>query len=69
MHSRYIHRKEDALTGKVTRYVHRHPVIELQTGLYEALKPVAKKRGYKSVNDMIAKVSATLVMQLLLEDC
>jgi len=69
MHSKFIHRKQDALTGRETRYVHRHPTIELQAGLYEALKPVAKKRGYRTVNQMIAAEGSALVMRLLLEDC
>jgi hypothetical protein len=69
MHSKFIHRKTDALTGLQTRYVHRYPLFDIQAGLYEALKPVAKRRGYTSVNEMIAVEGKALVMRLLLEDC
>lgn len=66
MHYRFIHRKTDALSGRSTVYLHRHPIIEIPEGLYEALKPVAKKRGYVSVNEMIARETLTMLMNILL---
>lgn len=68
MHWRFIHRKLDALTGRETRYVHRHPTIEVQAGLYEALKPIARKRGYKNVNALIKAETSTMLMNILLND-
>lgn len=67
MQFKFLHYKVDALTGRKTRYVHRHPVIEIQCGLYEALKPVAKARGYRTVNQMIAAETSGMLMKLLLE--
>lgn len=67
MHFRFLHRKKDALSGRSVCYVRRHPTIEIQYGLYEALKPVAKARGYASVNQMIAAETSGMLMQLLLE--
>lgn len=68
MHWRFIHHKTDALNGRVTRYLHRHPTIEVQAGLYEALKPIARKRGYRNVNDMIASETQTMLMNILLQE-
>ena len=66
MHYRFLHRKPDPLTGKPRNYLHRHPTIEVSEGLYEALRPIAKKKGYKNVNEMIARESATMLMNILL---
>jgi hypothetical protein len=68
MHYKFLHRKKDALTGRSACYLNRHPTFEIREGLYEALKPIAKKKGYRSVNQMIAKEGQTMLMQLLLED-
>lgn len=68
MHWKFIHRKRDALSGRETRYVSRHPTFEIPVGLYEALKPIAKKRGYKTVNEMIRREGTTMLMNILLED-
>lgn len=67
MQFKFLHRKIDALTGRNTCYVHRHPTIEIQAGLYEALKPVARARGYRTVNQMIAAETSGMLMRLLLE--
>lgn len=67
MHWRFIHHKKDALTGRLSCYVHRHPTIEIQAGLYEALKPVARAKGYKNVNALIAAETPVMLMNILLE--
>ena len=67
MRYKFLHHKPDALTGKSRTYVHRHPTIEIQAGLYECLKPIARKRGL-TVNQLIASETSTLLMQLLIND-
>lgn len=67
MHWRFIHRKKDALTGRSTAYLHRHPTIEIQEGLYNALRPIAKAKGYTSVNALIAGETPVMLMNILLE--
>ncbi len=66
MHWRFLHRKNDPLTNRSASYVNRHPTIEMREGLYEALKPIARKRG-QTVNQMIASQTHVMLMDLLLE--
>jgi len=67
MNWKFLHRKTDPLTGRSSSYVNRHPTIEMREGLYEALKPIARKRGL-TVNQLIASETHTLLMNILLED-
>lgn len=67
MHYKFIHRKRDPLTGRSASYIKRHPVVEIREGLYETLKPIARKRG-KTVNQLIASEVHTRLMNLILEE-
>ncbi len=67
MHFRFLHKEKNALDGRTDSYLHRHPVIKVREGMYPELKKLARKKGYKNVNALIAAESATMLMNLFLE--
>jgi hypothetical protein len=67
MHWRFITRKQNPLDGRDANYLKRHPTLEIREGMYEALKPIARKRGL-TVNQLIASEAHTMLMNLLLQE-